>query len=98
MTGAQDPEAVLELAQSEEFQELVDTDEISMADLIDLVEGSDIDDDFGHVCGWRAFLFITPVGETSDPAPYTPIAGVSGDAAAEERLQALAEQRSREDD
>jgi hypothetical protein len=89
---------VLELAQSDEFQEMMDTDNVSMSDLIDMVAESDLDTEAGHVFGWAPYLFVTandpaplePVA-SNDPAPLTPITAADRSSETEELLNALVE-------
>lgn len=69
MSERQDPKAALRLAQTEQFQELVDTDNISMADLIDLAEESDLGP--GVACGWVTYVFLT--GPFPGQGAYGPV-------------------------
>ncbi|MEF8973523.1 MAG: hypothetical protein V5A15_01430 [Haloarcula sp.] len=69
MSDRADPKAALKLAQTDQFQELVDTDNISMSDLIDLVEDSDLGP--GVACGWVTYVFLT--GPFPGQVPYGPV-------------------------
>jgi hypothetical protein len=88
MTGRQDPKAVLKLAQTEQFQELVDTDNITMSDLIDLAEESDLGP--GVACGWVTYVFLT--GPFPRQGAYGPVVDPTDVGDTQGVLQGLAEE------
>jgi hypothetical protein len=91
MSERPDPEAVMELARSEEFRELTGADEMTMSDLVEMIDESGLEGASAHAFGWTGYLFVTPTAAGNDPAPYEPVAAPSESDEVQDRLREFVE-------